>query len=323
MSNSRASFEHGPRHHRPSFFWPVVFIGAGVLLLLSNLGYLPQESWSVIWGLWPVLLIALGIDVLIGRRSTFGAIVGGLLILTLLCGVVGIALFARNVPDWVEIPRSPVMHVRHIEYPLGSVEQATVDIDWTSVPGSLGALRDSPNLIEGDVAYRGDLIFDVYVQDDRADVDLDSYFSGPMPWSFGYGGRRDHRWDVELSPNVSLDLVLDAGSGSCDFDLRDLRVGELVLDAGSGSIDLTLPSESTLDGRIDGGSGSIVITLPEGVGARVVLDSGSGSFHPDERFRLVDGERNDDGVWETDDFDSAEYTVELSIDQGSGSIRIH
>ncbi len=330
MSNSQGSSERGPRaaphrprHHRPSVFWPVVFVGAGVLLLLSNLGYLPQESWNVLWGLWPVLLIALGIDVLIGRRSTFGAIVSGLLILMLLCGAVVIALFAQNIPGLVEIARPPAMRIRHIEYPLESVEQATVYVDWTSVPGHLGALDDSPNLIEGDVAYRGDLIFDVYVHDDQADVDLDSHFSGPMNWSFGYNDRQDYRWDVELNPNVSLDLTLDAGSGSCDFDLHDLQVSELVLDAGSGSIDLALPSDSTLDARIDGGSGSIVITLPDGVGARVEIDSGSGSFRPDERFRLVGGERDNDGVWETDDFDSAEYTIELYIDQGSGSVRIH
>ena len=101
-----------------------------------------------------------------------------------------------------------------------------------------------------------------------------------------------------------------------------MRVSDLFLDVGSGSVDLALPDDSTFEARIDGGSGSLAITLPKGVGARVVLDSGSGSFRADERFRLVEGDRHDDSVWETDDFDTAEYTVELRIDQGSGSVRI-
>ena len=66
----------------------------------------------------------------------------------------------------------------------------------------------------------------------------------------------------------------------------------------------------------------LAIVLPESMGARVVLDSGSGPFRPDERFRLVEGKRRDDGVWETDNFGRAEYTILLEIDQGSGPVSI-
>ena len=313
---------HGPRRRLPSFLWPLVLIAAGVMLLLSNLGYLPWGSWNVVWRLWPLLLVALGIDVLFGRRSMFGAIVSGLLILILIGGAVVLVLFAQNIPGLANLTQSPTVYVRHVEYPLGNVESATVDIDWTSMPGHLGALRNSSNLIEGDIAYRGELIFDVDVHNDQADVMLDSHFSGPWFWPSGFSSRENHRWDVALNPNVSLDLTLDAGSGSCDLDLSDLQVSDLFLDVGSGSVDLALPDDSAFEARIEGGSGSLVITLPEGVGAQVVLESGSGSFRPDERFRLVGGERNDDGVWETDGFDTAEYAIELKIDQGSGSVRI-
>jgi hypothetical protein len=304
----------------PSFFWPLLLIGAGVMLLLSNLGYLPWESWNIVWRLWPLLLIALGIDVLIGRRSILGAIVSGLLILILIGGAVVLVLFAQNIPELAKLTQPPEVHVRHIEYPLGNVEHAAVDIDWTSMPGHLGVLRDSSNLIEGDIAYRGELIFDVHTHNDQADVLLDSHFSGPWVWSFG--GREDYRWDVQLSPRASLDLSLDTGSGSCDLDLSDLQVSDLFLDVGSGSVDLALPDDSSFEARIEGGSGSIVITLPQGVGARVVVESDSGSFHADGRFRLVEGERHDDGVWETDDFDTAEHTVVLILDQGSGSVDV-
>jgi hypothetical protein len=112
---------------------------------------------------------------------------------------------------------------------------------------------------------------------------------------------------------VSLDLTLDAGSGSCDFDLTGLQVSDLFLDVGSGTVDLTLPSGSTFDARIDGGSGRLTIVLHQSVGAWVVLDSGSGSFRLGERFRLVEGERHDDSVWETDSFDTAEHTIVLTI----------
>jgi hypothetical protein len=85
----------GRSHHRaPSFFWPLVLVGAGVLLLLSNLGFVPWESWNLVWRLWPLLLIGLGIELLIGRRSTLGAIVSGVLILCLIGGAIALVFFA-------------------------------------------------------------------------------------------------------------------------------------------------------------------------------------------------------------------------------------
>jgi hypothetical protein len=311
-----------PRHRPPSLFWPLVLIGAGVILLLSNLGYLPWQSWNVLWRLWPLLLIALGIDLLIGRRSLVGAIVSAVLILLLISGVVVILLFAQNIPVLVEITGPVDWRTEHVEHPLAGVERASVYIDWTSVPGYLSALSDSPNLIEGDVTYRGELIFGVDMRRGQADVELDSHSSGPWFGAFDFDDGGDKNWDVKLSPRVPLDLTLDAGSGRCDFDLTGLRVSDFFLDAGSGAIDLALPAGSTLEARIDGGSGRIAITLPESVSARVELDSGSGAFRPDERFRLVEGKRDDDSVWETDNFQTAEHTIMLEIDQGSGAVSI-
>lgn len=319
-----------PRRHRPpSVFWPIMFIGAGVILLLTTLGHLPPLSWGVLWQLWPLLIIALGIDLLIGRRSVIGAIVSAVLICVLVGGIVLIALFAQNIPavsDWIrplELPKwiqTPELQTKHVEYSLEGMEQAKVYIDWTSVPGYLSALEDSPNLIEGDVDYLGELIFDVNVRGDQADVKLDSRFSGFWfgPWSPG----EEKRWDVGLSPNVPLDLTLDTDSDPCDFDLTGLQISNLVLNAGSGPVDLALPSGSNFEVQIDGGSGPITITLPKSVGARVVLDSGSGPFSPDARFQLVKGKRDGDGTWETDNYRTAEHAISLEIDQGSGPITI-
>jgi hypothetical protein len=304
-----------------------MFIAAGILLLLSNLGYLPPLSWGVLWRLWPLLIIALGIDLLIGQRSVIGAIVSAVLICVLVGVIVLVALFAQNIPavsDWIgplELPQwiqQPEFQTRHVEYPLGGLEEAKVYIEWSSVPGHLSALEDSPNLIEGDIDYRGELTFDVSVVGGRANVKLDSSFFGL--WSFG--DQADKRWDVRLSPDVPLDLSLDAGSGPCDLDLTGLDVGNLVLDVGSGPIDLVLPSGSTFEAKIDGGSGPLTITLPRNVGARVELDSGSGPFSPDTRFELVEGKLHGDGTWETKNYRTAEHTILFEIDQGSGPIGI-
>jgi hypothetical protein len=312
-----------PRRRPASLFWPIVIIGAGVALLLSNLGYLPWASWNILWRLWPLLLIALGIDLLIGHRSIFGAIISAVLILALVGGAIALAFFAPSIPQLAEMAQSPEWNTTHIEQSLEGVERASVTIDTGSVPCTVGKLSDSSNLIEGDITYRGTLIFDAPIHGGKADVKLDSYFTGPWwGWSPDFGTAPNPAWDVKLSPKVPLDLNLDTGSGHCDFDLGGLQVNSLVVDSGSGAVDLILPSDSSFEAHIDSGSGRLAITLPTDVGARVVLDSGSGAFRPDGRFQMVSGERGDDSVWETENFDTAAFTIELKIDQGSGALII-
>jgi len=313
---------HRPKRRPPSFFWPLIFIGAGVILLLSNLGYLPWQSWNMLWRLWPLLLVALGIDLLIGRRSMPGAILSALLILLLIAGVAVVVLFAQNIPPMVETTGSAELRTEHVQYPLGGVERASVTIDWASGANTLGALSDSDNLIEGDITHRGRLIFDTATRGTQADVRLSSQFAGFWFGPFGFERGVSERWSVRLSPKVPLDLRLDSGSGRCDFDLTGLRLDALNLDSGSGAITLSLPSGHSFEANINSGSGSVAIALPRDAGVQVELNSGSGSFRPDERFRRVGGSRGRDGTWQTDNYGKADYNITLRIDQGSGSLTL-
>lgn len=49
---------------RPNIvFLPLVLIGVGVALLLSNLGYIHVDD---LWRLWPILIIAVGLKIVLG-----------------------------------------------------------------------------------------------------------------------------------------------------------------------------------------------------------------------------------------------------------------
>ncbi len=311
-----------PERRPPSFFWPLIFIGAGVILLLANLGYLPWQSWAMLWRLWPLLLVALGIDLLIGRRSMRGAVLSALLILLLIAGAAVVVLFAQNIPPIVQASSSADLRTESVHYSLAGAERASVSIDWASGTNTLGALSDSDNLIEGDITHRGRLIFDTATRGGRADVRLGSHFPGFWFAPFDFEKSGSERWSVKLNPKVPLDLTLDSGSGRCDFDLSGLQLNSLNLDSGSGAITLGLPSGRSFEASVDSGSGSIAITLPKDAGAHVELNLGSGSFQPDERFRRTDRSRGHGGVWETDNYGKADYNITLRIDQGSGSISL-
>ena len=46
----------------------LLLIAAGVTLLLQNLGIVRWELWLEIWRFWPVLVIAIGVDLIFGKR---------------------------------------------------------------------------------------------------------------------------------------------------------------------------------------------------------------------------------------------------------------
>ena len=311
-----------PRRRAPSLFWPVALIGIGALLLLSNMGLIPATGWAVLWRLWPIGLIALGLDVLIGRRSVAGAIASGVLILVMVGTAIGVTIFAEQIPLLVDLAKAPVVQYEHVEYPLNGMESADIIIDYTSMPSTLYALDDSGNLIEADVAYRGDLIFSTQPAGDHVHVTLDSVQQG-----FSYGAVSSSadartKWDVGLSPSAALSLDLDASSGHCDFDLSELTITELFIDASSGGMTLALPESSSFAGEIDGSSGAITIELPDNVGLKLELEDGSGSFNPGDRLSLVSGDVDDFSVWETEGYSSADYKIEFFIDQSSGRLTI-
>lgn len=78
--------------HR-SLFWPIVLIGVGIALLLSNLGLLAITQATVA-KLWPVGLIALGLRALTEHRSPAWSAASGVaasLVLLLVSPMLGLA----------------------------------------------------------------------------------------------------------------------------------------------------------------------------------------------------------------------------------------
>ena len=79
-------------------FWPIILIGVGAILLLSNLGYIQGNPWTIIFQLWPVLLIALGLEILFGGSTGWRAVVSALLGLALVGGILWVLVAQPAIP---------------------------------------------------------------------------------------------------------------------------------------------------------------------------------------------------------------------------------
>jgi hypothetical protein len=86
--------ENKPHYRGGSVVGPVLLIGLGVVLLLQQTGYLTWSLWDIVSRLWPVLIIAVGADILIGHRSFVGGLIALVVVLALLAG--GLLLLGRG-----------------------------------------------------------------------------------------------------------------------------------------------------------------------------------------------------------------------------------
>jgi len=75
-----------PRRKFGPILWPLLLIAIGVLLLLNTMGMLQRSVWEILWNLWPLFFIALGLDALFRKKEIFGSVfwigLGGVFLLT-------------------------------------------------------------------------------------------------------------------------------------------------------------------------------------------------------------------------------------------------
>ena len=171
-------------HQRSSLVGPVILIGLGVVFLLNNLGILNWSVWDLVIRLWPVLLVAAGLDILIGRRSTLGALSSLVLTVVLVAGALWLYAGGMSI-----VPTGPGQEI------IQSLDGATkAEIVLGPAVGSLHveALQQVDHLVAGVIhpviGERVSRNFEAV--DDTAVFTLESHgeFSGP------FFGSRGGRW---------------------------------------------------------------------------------------------------------------------------------
>lgn len=300
------------RHERHGLVWPVILVGAGVALLLNNLGILPWGVWRTLIGLWPVLLIAAGLDLLFGRRSAVGALLAALLALAVLTGALWVGLTRTD--------QATTYRTETISQALGDVKNAKIEINFGVGSLLINALPEATgNLIEGSLALApGETVTPSFRKSgDTAIYELKSrgtwntpFFSPSTVWP------ADKSWQLSLSRDVPLRLQIRPGVGRSVLDLSDLTVTELDVDGNVGQVNLTLPRRGRSQITLDGGVGELVIGVPAGAAVRFQVDEGLGGVVTDGRFI------NTGRTYTTPAYSSAQERVEVRVKGGIGRLTL-
>jgi len=225
-----------------SIFLPLTLIAFSAGFLLSNFGLVDWSMWEVFAKLWPALLIALGLDILVLPR-------------------IGLAS----------------SRVEEIDLPLDNITSVEIKID-----GGLGKLvvnseagGDKLVSATATVGQSEHLKHSLRIKGADAFVKIKRTAHWYYPFTGAWTGSKGCQ--VSLNPALPTSLKVDGGLGNKVLDLRDANLTRIKLDGGMGSTDITLPNQGQFMASIDGGIGDNTIRIPSGLAVRIRFDSGLGT----------------------------------------------
>ena len=247
------------RYHRGLIFWGLALVTGGVVALAAQLGYLNPDLLAQAWHLWPLILVAIGLSILLAR-TPFAVI--GTIAAALVVGVAGGALVAVGPGITACGGAEPTNLTSHhgpfgdqarvqIDFNCGTLDVATVDGSGWSVASSDAAatVTDDPNHLTVRNA-RGDNWFDV-------------------------GGRQV--WNVKLprATSYQLDVAANAADSTLDLSGGHFRTVSLHPNAGTISLNVTDAQVDNLNLSLNAGSASILVAGGADITGSLHVNAGS------------------------------------------------
>jgi len=294
-----------------------VLILLGVFGLLWNFNVLPDGFWGEFWTLWPLLLVAVGVNLVLSRRGAWLGSVAALAVVTGSLVAAWVLAVATPAP-------APSLGLTSETVSVESDGAQSARLNLTVAAGDLTLTSGAPPGLllsggsQGSVAEVTDQRVSVRSSNGRQTVDVRLN----TEWNFEFPPRRSRssegRWILRHAEGIPTDIRIETGASDLDLDLRELNVQSLNVDGGAADIDVVLPAtagRTTAEFSI--GAADLDITVPAGVAARIDFDGGISSLKIDEsRFPKV-GDR-----YVSPDFESAANRVTIGIDAGAGDISV-
>ncbi len=250
-------------YKRDGWVGPLVLLGFGTILLLGNLGYLGENGFTLLLRLWPVLLVAIGLDIAFGNQKSVWS--------SLLRVGLGLALVAGILWLAVASPFGAGMKSVDFEQSLDGAMESSLAFEISAGRLDLAGGANTNQLLSGSagVPRESDLQVD-YSQpvNGKSSLVLRGNSISFLPVNAG-----TYPWDVMLNSDIPIDLDLEMAAGMVNLDLEDTRVSGLNTDLAMGSAIITFPEGVDVNGRINCAVGQLIIRIPRSSHVSINLDT--------------------------------------------------
>ncbi len=326
--------------------WAFVLIALGVIWLLFQANIISGANLAVLFRLWPLILIAFGLELLIGRnsRSVSLLIGGGTVVLLLVLMIVGPALGLGANLDIQE---------KQLQEPLGDTTSAQLDLGLAVGRATVSALTDSTDLLNADLRYVGGVDYSASGSQEQKHISLSSRSEGVQIFDFlgfsfmGSDSADQLRWNIGLTTAIPLDLQLNGGVGDATIDLTGIQLSSFSYNSGVGDTTITLPvgenypfslnsgvgnvtvnfaADTPITASVNGGVGSMILDVPDNAAVVLTKNGGLGTVRVPSDFERVGGDANridSAGVWQSANYSSsADNLISITYEGGVGDLTL-
>jgi hypothetical protein len=243
----------------------VIWIGIGAVFLMGNFGYIQTDAWRMMLKLWPILIIAFGFDLILGRKSLVNGIVAGVVGAAMIGGLVWVVV---NGPT--QFTFGQPARVETISEELGGASEGDIRIsknagelfieDGTSESAFVEAELELFNNEIADTSYE--------IEDGIAELRVESRGS-----SYSNTTGIDGDWEFYFNKSIPLELQSTLIAGEHRLDLGNLNISYIDAETIFGEMVVTLPS-SDINGRLNVVIGELILRVPEDANVRIKVDNG-------------------------------------------------
>jgi hypothetical protein len=197
---------------------------------------------------------------------------------------------------------------------LDAATSANIQIEFPA--GKLNIQSGTSNLMDASFRYNVD-DWQPQVNYTESDTQGELVVSQPGADKVPVGGGLVNEWEIQLSENVPMDLLIRTGAGNSQLDLGELDMTSLTVETGAGTTTVNLDGnwQHDVDVSIQGGFGELTVNLPAEMGVRVNMDTALVTV-------TANGLIVDDNGYVNQAFGTAPYTLTLKLEAGVGSVRL-
>lgn len=283
----------------------IFLISIGILWTLMSIGILNWSVFGALYKLWPLLIIAAGINIIFRNN----AIVRTVVWLVLLAVIVSYGYFVD-----VKYDSGRTVTTGHTTYEkLAETKNGELKVGLGGIKLDLDSKTD--NLLESDIS--GSSItkkINYNSGKDTAFINFDrskNFF--PNPDSI------NEECQLHLSNDVIWNMEYKVGATKGDLDMTDLKIKDLNVDVGAGKFDIIFGDKyKSTNVKINAGASSFDLTIPKSTGVRVKMNEAITKTN----FKELGFAKIDD-YYTSPEYASAENKIDMEVHMGVGKFEIN
>lgn len=310
--------------NRGLLFWGLALLIAGGVALAVQQGYLDRDTVAGAWRLWPLILVAIGLSVILSRTplAPVGSVAAA--------AVVGIAAGALISVGPIAAGCSGA-EPGNLQDRTGSFgDKADVVLRFDCGTLQVRSVTDNQWTVSSARAGGGNA--QIASAASRLEVTSNSegqwWTNGRQRWEVSLPASTTYQ--LEIQPNAADATIVLAGgkfdrvslqpnAGSVHLDLRGARVDLLDLSLNAGSASIQVGADAAMSGTLSVNAGSIKLCTVPGTALRLVVTESVAFTHNLEQSDLA---RSGD-TWSTSGYADAANHIELRVTGNAGSFALN